>query len=465
MRDASGRRRWKLFGSRMANLKWLFVTLISYAAVIVLCSVAAVPVLIIICLMVTKLTDGLFSFWGLTVIALSISIGYFLFGLLVLSLIILACRLIPGRRWEGVRDLKDSGNAGFFLSAAALVFADHLFLPMIRGTPLITQFYRGMGARIGSGTVIATTKISDCELLEIGDNCIIGGDCVINCHSAERGSLIRKRVRIGNRVTIGQYTTILPGVQIEDDVVVGANTLVPKNRILTAGNTYGGVPATLLSKKGQYINQPQVAGQFQDAFIDTHKENPKIEGPIDNFAFLMESYKLRHNEVLAVESFVSQIVVASLTTFAGLFLYSVINDKDELLAFLPILVSLSGLVLCVLMGALNTLGYHMSKIEIAFRNAGAKDFDWEMREGAMGKPRTFTLPGLLIIVIYFSLYAVPLYLTFRGPLLPKGGLFLGYSLRTIYAVVDTTLGLACLVSFASVWIQSKVLRKKLPAHL
>ncbi|MCD6483070.1 MAG: hypothetical protein J7K83_02260 [Candidatus Aenigmarchaeota archaeon] len=67
-------------------------------------------------------------------------------------------------------------------------------------------------------------------------------------HVAEKGKLILKRVKIGNNVTIGQYTTVLPGTVIEDDVVVGANSLVPKNSVLERGWIYGGVPVRKIKR-------------------------------------------------------------------------------------------------------------------------------------------------------------------------------------------------------------------------
>jgi acetyltransferase-like isoleucine patch superfamily enzyme len=133
------------------------------------------------------------------------------------------------------------GTYNFLLNLAQVIY-----LPFIRSTPLINWFYRGMGARIGPGTLIATTRIFDCDLIEIGSGCIIGGGSAITAHSAEGSIGMLKKVVVGNHVTIGANSYIMPGVVIEDHVRVGPNSLVPRDRRLEAGGTYLGVPVRRL---------------------------------------------------------------------------------------------------------------------------------------------------------------------------------------------------------------------------
>jgi acetyltransferase-like isoleucine patch superfamily enzyme len=120
--------------------------------------------------------------------------------------------------------------------------AQNIYLPLVRGTPFIIWFYRGMGATIGKGTVITTTRIFDCDLLEIGKNCVIGGGVAISAHTGERRQGMLKKVVIGDHVTIGADTYIMPGTVIEDHVVVGANSMIPKGARLSAKSVYGGIP-------------------------------------------------------------------------------------------------------------------------------------------------------------------------------------------------------------------------------
>ena len=49
--------------------------------------------------------------------------------------------------------------------------------------------------------------------------------------------------RIGSRVLVGMGSTIMDGAVIEDDVVLGANALVPPGKRLQSGYLYVGAPA------------------------------------------------------------------------------------------------------------------------------------------------------------------------------------------------------------------------------
>jgi len=395
----------------------------------------------------------------LAIWAFEIVLGYFAFGFILLFLLVIACRLAPGRRWTGHRDIFNPKNTGFFLMSGALVIAEHFFLPMIKGTPFLNLFYRGLGAKIGRRTIIASLRLRDMDLLTIGEDCVIAGEVAINCHSAEMGKLIRGQVVIGDRVNIGQYTTVLAGVRIEDDVTVGANSLVPKDKILRSGKTYAGVPVReiRLAANGSSLarNAPAESEQLE--------VNPLID-ETKSLDILLEAYKMKHNEVLAWEHHIFSVIAASVSALAALIVYSVIN-KPVLIAFLPMLVSLSGLAICALSVGINDLGFHMSKIEHIFMCAGSRHLDWERTEGAMGKPRGFRLPNVIGIFMYLSIFGGSVYLTFWGQLLSAQSEFIGFSVRKVCAILDIGLGTACMIVFIGVGFQNFSLRKKLRQYI
>jgi acetyltransferase-like isoleucine patch superfamily enzyme len=90
-----------------------------------------------------------------------------------------------------------------------------------------------------------------CELVTIGDDCFIShGAMFINDLFAIGGPAKGRRdlwrsTKIGNQVSIGTNTTILP-VNICDRVVVGAGAVVTKD--ITEPGIYVGNPARLLKK-------------------------------------------------------------------------------------------------------------------------------------------------------------------------------------------------------------------------
>lgn len=93
-----------------------------------------------------------------------------------------------------------------------------------------------IGARtsVQDGSVLHITHASkftpDGWPLTIGDDVTIGHS--VNLHGCS----------IGNRVLIGIGATILDGAMVQDDVVIGAATLVPPGKVLESGYVYMGSP-------------------------------------------------------------------------------------------------------------------------------------------------------------------------------------------------------------------------------
>ena len=109
--------------------------------------------------------------------------------------------------------------------------------------PPIKSFYLSMiGCKIGKNVFLAGEEwIADPCVIEIGDNTMIGGRALITGHLAE-DKLKIKKVKIGRNCLIGGETFIMPGVTIEENVVVGAKSLVTKNKRLEKGKVYAGIP-------------------------------------------------------------------------------------------------------------------------------------------------------------------------------------------------------------------------------
>jgi non-ribosomal peptide synthetase-like protein len=123
------------------------------------------------------------------------------------------------------------------------------FVNWIRVTPLLPLYHRLMGARIGRRVQINTAVVADQNLLEIGDDTVIGGDVTLVCHSAERGYLITAPVRIGRDVTVGLMAVILPGCTIGDGAVIAAGAVLSKGARVGPGEIWAGVPARRVGRR------------------------------------------------------------------------------------------------------------------------------------------------------------------------------------------------------------------------
>ncbi|MCD4841965.1 MAG: acyltransferase [Methanosarcinales archaeon] len=107
--------------------------------------------------------------------------------------------------------------------------------------------YRMMGIRVGSNVSIALEVTMDVffpQLIEIGDNTIIGYNTTILCHEFLIKEYATGSVVIGRDVMVGANTTILPGITIADGSVVSAHSLVNSD----IEGFVGGVPARPLDR-------------------------------------------------------------------------------------------------------------------------------------------------------------------------------------------------------------------------
>ena len=101
---------------------------------------------------------------------------------------------------------------------------------------------------IGSRTKIQSHSFI-CELVSIGKDCVVShgvfftNDKFSNGRPAKGDKSLWKSTLIGNRVYIGSNSTILP-VNICDDVVIGAGSVVTKN--ISKPGIYAGNPAKFL---------------------------------------------------------------------------------------------------------------------------------------------------------------------------------------------------------------------------
>lgn len=122
------------------------------------------------------------------------------------------------------------------------VFAGTVF----RGSPLWTAYLRWNGARLGRRVYVNTVFISDHNLLEFGDDVVIGSEVHISGHTVEHGLVKTAPVVLGAHVTVGLGSVVEIGVTAGPHCQIGALSFVPKYTALSGDAVYVGAPARRL---------------------------------------------------------------------------------------------------------------------------------------------------------------------------------------------------------------------------
>lgn len=173
----------------------------------------------------------------------ALAAGYFMYGFSLLFLAPLANFLMRARlqQWRGP-----------YYSLPAILWYIHngwtylvrfTFLEFVTPTPFNIWFYRMMGMKIGDGTIINSTHISDPSLIQMGRKVTVGGSVAIVAHYGQGGFLVLAPVKIGDKVTLGLRCIIMGGVEIGAGAkILPGSVLLPKT-VVPDGETWGGVPA------------------------------------------------------------------------------------------------------------------------------------------------------------------------------------------------------------------------------
>ncbi|NYE57319.1 acyltransferase [Carboxydothermus ferrireducens] len=133
------------------------------------------------------------------------------------------------------------------------VAKNFIFISIGRYLPFLglkRWLYRyGVGMKIGKNVSLGLMMMPDVlfpELIEIGDNTIIGYNATILTHEFRVESFKTGPVKIGRDVLIGANATILAGVEIGDGAMIGAGAVVTKD--IPPGVLAVGVPARVVKK-------------------------------------------------------------------------------------------------------------------------------------------------------------------------------------------------------------------------
>ncbi|MBN2600312.1 MAG: acyltransferase [Candidatus Thermoplasmatota archaeon] len=220
--------------------------------VTLLCYSCAFFVPIVFLLQVIKILNFRY-FTHIFLFSVSVVFSYLLlvFSLMISSAFFIRIFRVRYEEGEYQSTIKDKISTKFILSYA-LYFPTYKIIDFLNLPPVKSLFLKMIGCKIGKNVVLGGGEwIFDPYVIEIGDNTTIGGRCLLTAHLGEGGRLIIKKITIGKNCLIGGDCFIMPGVIVEDNVVVGAKSLVLKDQVLNTGKVYAGVPVHEISTSEQ----------------------------------------------------------------------------------------------------------------------------------------------------------------------------------------------------------------------
>lgn len=189
------------------------------------------------------------SWVRLAVLSMAFVPAYFIFAI---SLMVLSAGVTRLLGWRAPVDceMAISRPNGPLLDWVRYTISIHLvriFAGLVfRATPMWTLYMRLNGAKLGRRVWVNSLWVTDHNLLEFGDDVVIGSEVHLSGHTVERGTVKTAKVRLGAGVTIGVSAIVEIGVTVGAGSQIGALSFVPKFAQLEAGKTYAGIPVHLI---------------------------------------------------------------------------------------------------------------------------------------------------------------------------------------------------------------------------
>ena len=159
----------------------------------------------------------------------------------------------------------------------------------VNGNKLLINCLRKEGCKIGYDThLFSNVSPEEPYLVEIGNNCTISTEVSFITHDASVGLFFERKnlsdvcgkITIGNNCFIGNRVVLMYGVNIPDNTIVAAGSVVTKS-IKEQGCIVGGNPAKVIGKVSNFMEKSKKYA------LNLHGSNSK-----DRRCIIEESNKL-----------------------------------------------------------------------------------------------------------------------------------------------------------------------------
>lgn len=116
-------------------------------------------------------------------------------------------------------------------------------LGLLTGTPLAPWVLRLFGARIGRRTHLATTYLTEFDLVEVADDAAVGEATSLQTHLFEDRVMKMSKVTVGRGSSVGPRCVVLYDAEVGAGTVLEALSLVMKGERLPRRSRWRGIPA------------------------------------------------------------------------------------------------------------------------------------------------------------------------------------------------------------------------------
>jgi carbonic anhydrase/acetyltransferase-like protein (isoleucine patch superfamily) len=153
------------------------------------------------------------------------------------------------------KDIKPNIDKSCYIDESAVIVGevecaeDVSIWPLVAARGDVNFIKIGARTNIQDGTVLHVTRVSPANPegfpLVIGEDVTVGHKCMLH------------GCTLGDRILVGMGAIIMDGAVVENDVFIGAGSLVPPNKTLVSGYLYVGNP----------VKQVRLLKESESAFL------------------------------------------------------------------------------------------------------------------------------------------------------------------------------------------------------
>lgn len=188
-------------------------------------------------------------------------------------------------------------------------FKDWLTGPFHSASTRLVRHLRSKGVKVGEGVVFRDAKsvtidLTRPSLIEIGDNVDINVNFTIMTHDFASGVFLNKynelinssgRVKLGNNIYIGRDVTILKGVSIGDNCVIGLGSIVTSD--IPSDSVAVGSPARVICSIDEYFSRRkgrclEEAFEYARSIRQNFGREPQVEDFWEEFPHFVSGDKI-----------------------------------------------------------------------------------------------------------------------------------------------------------------------------